>query len=243
MCRIDGVLSEKMSSHEPSQQDLFRLGISKNLIDHDRSGVGVAARFDVGRTLNAMNYPMRTGRPKATELIPFYAVRDDLLPVLEALESNGSVKYVRTGGQLLAPSLTVVDHGKDIPTLGTATSETGNFCETFLVCKPELQIIPRSLRVFGEERFFIDQLHNPNTVTFTPAGMWNPEILLAGGVGTASDSQESQKLMKRFHSAIRRYFVKIKAYWVGHGALELLQSGKRLTDAVQSPPAFDLTIS
>jgi len=186
---------------------------------------------------------MRTGRPKATKLIPLYAEKEDLLAVLEALESDGSVKYVRTGGQLPEPSLIAFDHAKDIPNLGKATSETGNFCDTFLVCKSELQIVPRSARVLGQERFFIDQLCNPNTVTFIPAGMWNQEILLAGCVGTASDSQESQKLMKRFHSAISRRFVKIKAYWVGHRALELLQSGKRLTIAVQSPPEFDLTIS
>jgi len=186
---------------------------------------------------------MRTGRPKATKLIPFYAVKEDLLPMLKALKSDSSVKYVRTGGQLPEPSLTVVDHAKDIPNLGKAASETGNFCDTFLVSKSEQQIVVRSARVLGQERFFIDQLHNPNTVTFTPAGIWNQDILLAGYVGTASGSEESQKLMKRFHSAIRKRFVKIKAYWVGHEALKLLQNGKRLTIAVQSPPEFDLTIS
>ena len=82
---------------------------------------------------------MRTGRPKATRLIPLYAEKEDLLPVLEALESDGSVKYVRTGGQLPEPSLIAFDHAKDIPNLGKATSETGNFCDTFLVCKSEQQ--------------------------------------------------------------------------------------------------------
>jgi hypothetical protein len=172
----------------------------------------------------------------------FYAVKDDLLPVLQALEDNGSAKYARTG-RFVEPGLTVFDHGRDIPNLGNAVSEAGNSCETFLVCKSEQQIIPRSVRILGQERFFIDQFYNPNTVTFTPAGMWEQEILLAGRVGTASASQESQRLMKRFHSAIRRRFIKVRAYWVGHGALELLQSGKRLTIAVQSPPEVDLTIS
>jgi hypothetical protein len=131
---------------------------------------------------------MRTGRPKATRLIPLYAEKEDLLPVLEALESDGSVKYVRTGGQLPEPSLIAFDHAKDIPNLGKATSETGNFCDTFLVCKSELQIVVRSARVLGQERFFVDQLHNPNTVTFTPAGMWNQDILLAGRVMTVGDT-------------------------------------------------------
>jgi len=131
--------------------------------------------------------------------------------MLETLESHGSVKYVLTG-QFAEPSLVLVfDHGKNIPNLGRATSETGNSSESFLVCKPELQIIPEAARVSGQQRFFINQLHNPNTVTFTPAGMWNEEIVLAGRVGTASDSQESQRLMKQFHSVIKRRFVKINA--------------------------------
>src|SRR5258707_12660513 len=54
----------------------------------------VALSCDVGRTRDPRRCPMRTGRPKATKLIPFYALKEDLLPVLEALESNGSVKYV-----------------------------------------------------------------------------------------------------------------------------------------------------
>jgi len=185
---------------------------------------------------------MRTGRPQATKQIHFYAVKEDLLPVLEALESDGGAKYVLCKGQSADPRLVVFDHGKDIPNLGKATSETGNSSETFLVCKPELQIMPGSVMVFGQERFFIDQLNNPDTVTFTPAGMWNEEILLAGRVGTASSSQESQKLMKRFHLAIKRRFIKVKAYWVGNRARELLRGGKRLTIAEQSPREFDLTV-
>jgi hypothetical protein len=43
---------------------------------------------------------MRIGRPKATKLIPFYAMKEDFLLVLEALERDGSVKYVRRGGHV-----------------------------------------------------------------------------------------------------------------------------------------------
>jgi hypothetical protein len=45
----------------------------------------------IGRTLDPRRYAMRSGRPKATELIPFYAMREDILPVLEAVESDGAL--------------------------------------------------------------------------------------------------------------------------------------------------------
>src|SRR5262245_60672627 len=87
--------------------------------------------------------PLRTGSPKATKQIHFYAMKEDLLPVLEALESDGGMKYVLTG-QFAEPSLLLVfDHGKDIPNLGEATSAAGISSDAFLVCEPELQIVPR----------------------------------------------------------------------------------------------------
>ena len=174
--------------------------------------------------------------------IHFYATKEDLLPMLETLESKGNVKYVLRG-IFAEPSVIALDHGKDIQNLGSATTDASVSCEAFLVCEPELQIFPRSVEVLGEERFFIDQLYNPKTVTFTPAGMWNPDTLLEGSVTTASDLQESQRLMKRFHSAIKKHFVKVKGYWVGPEALKFLQSGKRLTVAVRSPEEYNLSTS
>jgi hypothetical protein len=38
--------------------------------------------------------------------------------MLEALESDGNVKYVRTGSELPEPSLIAFDSAKDIPNLG-----------------------------------------------------------------------------------------------------------------------------
>jgi hypothetical protein len=72
--------------------------------------------------------------------------------------------------------------------------------------------------------------------------MWNEKILLAGSIGTASETQASQALMKRFQAAFKKTFSKVKAYYVGPKALTLLKSGTRLTISAQSPPEFDLTL-
>ncbi len=93
----------------------------------------------------------------------------------------------------------------------------------------------------GVERFCVDQLVNPDTIWFTPGGVWGEDFVLNGRVGTASDSDPSRYLMKRFDSAFKKRFRKIKAFLVGPGALAFLEAGKRLTAAVQSPRDFDLT--
>jgi hypothetical protein len=90
--------------------------------------------------------------------------------------------------------------------------------------------------------FVMDQLVNPDTIEFTPAGMWNEEIVLHGRVATASDTPGSKELMKHFRSALKKHFVKVNAFYVGTSALQLLKQGKRLTLSLQTPRAFDLKL-
>jgi len=97
-------------------------------------------------------------------------------------------------------------------------------------------------RLVGVRRFAIDQLKNPDTITFSPGGLWNNDILLHGRVATASQSKSSQALMKRFKAALQKTFVKVKAFYVGPQALMLLKNGQRLTISAQSPREFDLAI-
>jgi hypothetical protein len=174
--------------------------------------------------------------------IHFFAVKEDLLPVLEEFESKGPLKYVRTG-LFLKKNYDSFDRGAEIERLGRATADTASSCETFLVCKREAIVNVRLVMGGAVQRFAIDQLLNPDTVVFTPAGLWNDDVILHGRLATISDRESAQELMKRFYAAIRRYSSKIKAYWVGPKALAFLESGKRLTIAVQSPREFDLKIS
>jgi hypothetical protein len=173
--------------------------------------------------------------------LQFYAVVGDLLPVLQAVEDRGPLKYVLTGN-FTTPDLQTFLRGSQLPNLGKATCDSATGSDSFLVCQPELQIIVRHLPgTGGIERFCVDQLANPETVTLTPGGIWNEDIVLYGCVGTASGSEASQELMRRFAGAIKKQFTKIKAVYVGPKACELLDAGKRLTLAAQTPKDFDLT--
>jgi hypothetical protein len=176
--------------------------------------------------------------------IHFHALKEDLLPVLEAIETKGPLKYTRTGNFIRADfkgDAGVFYSGAEIPNLGKATVDSSHACDTYLVCKRDTPINLNEFQgVGGVERVSIDQLLNPDTVGFTAAGIWNEDIILEGRIATVSDSQASQELMKRFHSAIKKSFQKVRAFYVGPKALTLLESGKRLTMSAQSPREFDL---
>ena len=172
--------------------------------------------------------------------LQFYAVGGDLLPVFRAVEGIGPLKYVRAGN-FTTRDLQTFAYGSELPRLGVATCESAVGCDRFLVCEPELPIVVRQLPgADGIERFCVDQLANPDTVTLTPGGVWDEDVVLYGCVGTASDSRASQELMRRFAGEIKKQFTKIRAVYVGPKARELLDAGKRLTLAAQSPRDFDL---
>jgi hypothetical protein len=173
--------------------------------------------------------------------IHFFALKEDLLPVLDAVERGGPLKYVRMGNSLSRDFETFL-HGAEIPDLGKASSPTASVCERFLVTEATVPVtVERFQGNNGIQRYCLDQLLNPDTVTFTPAGIWNEDVVLYGRVATVSDSAIAQALMKRFSSAFRSQFRKVKAFWVGRSARALLDAGKRLTIAEQSPREFDLT--
>jgi hypothetical protein len=173
--------------------------------------------------------------------ILFYALKEDILPVMEAVELKCSLKYFRAG-QFSELNQQAFTRGCEIPNLGIASSESSISCETFLVTeKPNIDIRPIQ-QTDGSMRFSVDQLLNPDTVTFTAGGIWRPDVILYGRVATASDSSKSQDLMKLFNSAFRKHFKKVKAYWIGPKAHVLLEEGARLTIAAQSSRDFDLKI-
>lgn len=171
----------------------------------------------------------------------FFALKEDLLPVLELIESKGALKYARMGNfarHEIKDGISVFDTGVGIPNLGKASADSTAACEAFLVCKRET---PVNLRPVQGERVCVDQLANPDSIEFKPGGIWNEDVILHGRIATASDSAISKALMKRFQAAVKKTFSKVKAFYVGPKALALLESGTRLTISAQSPREFDLT--
>lgn len=172
----------------------------------------------------------------------FFATRDDLLPVFEAVEGEAPLQYVRTGNEL-SPDFETFHRGADITNLGKADHDSASSCEQFLVTLTDVSIRIRQITgIGGIPRYCMDQEINPDTVRLIPAGIWGGDFLFRGGVDTISKSAIAQGLMKRFYAAIRKRFTKVSAFWVGPEALALLRAGKRLTDAAQCPREFDLAL-
>jgi hypothetical protein len=172
----------------------------------------------------------------ASPQIHFYATKNDLISLLGAVERQRDIKYL-VFGRSKSKTPTEFEIVSDLPELGKATHESSVASRQYLVCKKDGILRPRPV---GADYAF-DQLINPETVSFNPGGVWKKGILLKGGFGTASGSDFSLELMKLLRSTIRKHFRKIRGFFVGAEAEQMLDRGDRLTFAEQCPRTMDLT--
>jgi len=176
--------------------------------------------------------------------IRFFAIRDDIVPVLEAVERKQVLKYVRAG-RFLTSTPDLYSRGSEIPDLGLAARDSAIACQSFLVCAPEMLVEIEPVDQYdGVRSYHIDQLRNPNTITFSSGGLWAEDVLLYGRFATvsASFSDYARRLMNRFRDELGKRFDRVQGSYVGPRAMELLKAGKRLTIAQQSPREFDLSL-
>lgn len=177
--------------------------------------------------------------------IQFYATKEDLVSFLDVVCTRFSLHCAQMGNfpcKEFSCSTYTLEDFVSLPNLGIANSDSAACCTAFLVSERHTPIQLRTVQAMDGQRVCIDQILNPDTVVFNPGGIWNSDILLYGSIGTSSESQISQTLMKQFLAAARKKFTKVKAYYIGPKAMTLLLGGKRLTISEQSPREFDLTL-
>ena len=172
----------------------------------------------------------------------FFATAEDLLPVFSIVEAKRNLSYTLMD-QIYSPKIVSYAHGSELPTLHSpAPSESAVNCPGYLVTDAEQSVVLRELSIYeGRRRWAVDQLENPDTTVFWHGGLYEETVFLHGRVATVSKSKLAQSLQRSFASAIKKEFVRIKAFYVGAEAAALLSAGCRLTIAKQSPREYDLS--
>ncbi len=152
------------------------------------------------------------------------------------------MKFVEMGN-LNTPNRSIYLSSSEIPHPGYSTHESGVSSAAFMVSHQDTK---NHMNAFcgnkGERRWTLDNCDNEETVILRLGGLWSDEIVIEGLMDTLhTENSVAQGLMKWFQSALRREgFNKIDGRWVGSEALAMLNAGKRLTQAEQSPRQFDL---
>jgi hypothetical protein len=167
----------------------------------------------------------------------FFATPPDLDGLLTEIEAAEPLQFIEhTFDDTPAPRRH--ESLKDAPRLGHATSDQTVNGIRYIVAARDTIIQPRLVpQRKGGIRYAWDQQANPHTIAFSPGGIYEDGVLIAGEVTTIGTNDE---LYARFAKALKRQFAKEGLYYVGGEALRLWKSGWRLTHGARSPREYDM---
>lgn len=176
--------------------------------------------------------------------VHFFATPADISPVLARFESNFPLKFVESGVSA-NPNRAIYLESDEIPEPGLATHETASRSKAYFVSHRETKNNIRSdTGPDGQKRWSLISADNEEAVILSLGGIWKTGTLLPGLMDSMHDNATVRELLKAFAEALKKEgFKKVKQWWVGPEAMEMLKAGKRLaTTAEQSPPAYDLVL-
>lgn len=172
----------------------------------------------------------------------FFATPNDISPALAEFEAGLSLKFVETG-ITSNPNRAIYLESDEIPEPGLATHETASRSKAYLVSHRETRNHTRSeTRPNGQKRWDVRLADNEEAVLLSLGGLWTTGTLLPGIMDDMHGNAVTKELIKAFSTALKKQgFKKVRSWWVGPEAMQMLKEGKRLaTTAEQSPAAYDL---
>jgi hypothetical protein len=172
--------------------------------------------------------------------LSFFAIPSDVSEVLGVIESIRDVEFT-LAGMFDQESLVTYPSSRMIDNLGVALKGAQNHELKYLVSNRGTRIEVEHVRQRdGTLRFAVDQKLNPATVVLRPGGIYGDGCVIAGQIGTCNENPVSMDLLAFFTKTVKKHFKKVRSFWVGEGALKILDSGGRLTTNVKAPIEYDL---
>ncbi len=173
----------------------------------------------------------------------FFLTPLDLSIVIESIEDSAEIVYYKMGLFPL-PTTSAISSLVRNSELGYLTKGDWNHSPSYLITTPDAEIVTREIILKkGGYSYAVDQEENPDTVIFKPSGVFTEGILIAGALGTLSNTAYSLKSFKAFSKIIKQYTSKIGLFYVGADAREKLKLNWRLIVNSSSPKEYDLTLN
>jgi hypothetical protein len=125
----------------------------------------------------------------------FFASPQDCIPVFEAVEAKRKLQYTRTG-LFHEPPSEGFSCGAALPTLfAYAPFDLAVHNYTYLVTLEGTDVTVRAVpQRVGGTRYAVDQLANPDSITFTQSVWQSADVMFCGCIATASSSAPSKRI-------------------------------------------------
>jgi hypothetical protein len=170
-----------------------------------------------------------------------YATRSDILAVLSEVEAWSPIKYVRAGyADTRLPETYAT--AADIPELGKTRAENWGAATRYLILPKQDDAVAEEKVFDGIVRYEVFAGINPTAVELSPSGILREGFLMYGRVASMDMTAEAKRMQRKMSSICKRRFRRVGYALVGGEAYHLLESGWRLSQAVQNPAEYALPI-
>jgi hypothetical protein len=177
----------------------------------------------------------------------FFATRQDLLDVLQSVEENSPLYYVRWG-HYPSPTAPTYSSAAEVPDLGTPSRPRRGEDRYFVFPRWVPLIFREVNRSAGPPKFETQPPANVPWAHLHSGGLYGEECLVEGIVESPLTGREELRLFDTLSRAIRRRFTRVQsskmgASCVGTEALRLLRGGLRFVrGSLSSPRSMDFKL-
>jgi hypothetical protein len=174
----------------------------------------------------------------------FFAIDDDLYSILALIEQEFAIEYVLMGRFETTTEIVQYLSFSEIPDFGlTKYGDWAGPDHGYMIKSSRSTLSIEEFKLSkGGVVYLIDMKLNPDTLEFTPKGIYTRKenVIIAGRVATIADGPFSSTIYKSLSSKIRKKFKRIGVFYVGPKAEEKLKEGWRLVQIENSPREYDL---
>lgn len=173
----------------------------------------------------------------------FFLGKPSLISVFSGDSDLSSLRFTRCG-PIASSEFLSFSAISDIPHLGVSPAGASVRDPMYLVTRPGAVVQPRTItHNDGGTRAILDQLKNPDSVVIAFGGDHESGALIAGSVGTATDSKVAMDIFESIQRAFKSVASKRKSFWIDSPALECARSGRRLTTDYRMSGDRDIILS
>jgi len=177
-----------------------------------------------------------------TKRIDFYGTAKDVLSILDATEKVFDIKYVYLD-ELFSPRLSEYDSARNIPEFLVATPGRKMYRQVYLI-PPDYYPVPLGrAHISGNTRFSLVPGPISEAIVFSENGLvQGKNMLLASRFYVLGNDKRNLKILASVKLLFTKEFKKVRGWFVGDEAFELLRSGTRLNVEFNAPAMTDLRV-
>jgi hypothetical protein len=166
-----------------------------------------------------------------------FGTKSDWIPGLSKIEAELQLNYARLG-LFESSELQAFSSLAGLQELGVSRFGSHPTEQHYFIVPKEVTLGMRAVpQRRGGDRYSIDMGENDVCVHFRPGGIFQGECLISGTLACTGESDSAKRFFSEISSHLLKGFEQVKDYRVGPEAIQLLDSGFRLTSHHLRPPA------